>query len=250
MLSNLIFTKKYGKLLLMKISLKNAIEKVLASPNVADRKPIFEKYDQNVQGNTVAERKNYAANIIAPFRDFAELDDKSTKISVGIATGGNPNIAKISAKAAAQSAVCESVLKLACVGASPIGATDCLNFGNPEKPEQMGEFVDAVDGIKEVCNDLNLPIVSGNVSFYNESSGKSIPPSALISVFGKVEDPVKIVSTEFKNEGDKIFLIGVNGDQNLGGTEFMRIFDKSDSRIPQIDFSEFGEMAKKLKNRR
>jgi len=230
----------------MEILLKEAIVKVLSSPNVADKKPVFEKYDQNVQGNTVTERSNFAANIMAPFRDFAELDEISSKISVGIATGGNPNLAKISAKKAAQEAVCAAVMKLSCVGATPLAVTDCLNFGNPEKPEQMGEFVDAVNGLSEVCTALNLPIVSGNVSFYNESAGRSIPPSALISVFGKVENPEKICSLEFKNAGDTIFLVGTDGKYNLGGSEFLNVFGKKDSDVADIDFSTFSLVMDKL----
>ncbi|MDH3324868.1 MAG: AIR synthase related protein [Candidatus Peregrinibacteria bacterium] len=234
------------KIVAMKIALKSVLEKVLASKNVADKKPIFEKYDQNVQGNTVSERKLSAANIISPFRDFPELDNESSRTSVAIACGGKPNFAKISARKAAENAVCEAVLKVSCVGAEPLCVTDCLNFGNPEKPDQMGEFVDALEGLKVVCKDLEVPIVSGNVSFYNESSGKSIPPSALISVFAKIANPDLTVSTEFKNAGEKIFLVGERKDQNLGGSEFLNIFEKNDSRIPETDFVEFLETTKKL----
>jgi phosphoribosylformylglycinamidine synthase len=211
------------------------IEKLCASPNIASQKPIFEKYDKNVQGNTALERGETIASVIMPFRDFDELNQEDSKIGIAIATGGNPNFAKISARLAAENAVAEAALKVAMVGGEFLGVTDCLNFGNPEKPEQMGEFVDAIAGIKKVCDELEIPIVSGNVSFYNESAGKSIPPSAIVSVFGKVQDTKNAPALSFKNVGESVFLIG-NRDKNLGGSEFLRIMKKEDSRIPKINF--------------
>ncbi len=213
------------------------IESLLASPNIASAQPIYEKYDKNVQGNTAQERGRVAASICTPFRDFPELPDDKSKTGVAIATGGNPNLAKIDAKAAAINAVCEATIKLACVGATPLSATDCLNFGNPEKPEQMGEFVSGVEGVKNACEALEIPIVSGNVSLYNETRGKSIPPSAIISIFGRVDDPKTVPQLAFQNAGETIFCIGKRSE-NLGGSEFLRVCKKEDSRIPNIDLVE------------
>ena len=214
-----------------KMKLVDVIRVLLSSPNIACQVPIYEKYDKSVQGNTVWERGVVAASICAPFMDFPELPEDRARTGVAIATGGNPNFAKISAKAAAKQAVFHAVWKLACVGATPFGATDCLNFGNPEKPDQMGDFVSGVDGVREACEALGVPIVSGNVSLYNESDGKAIPPSALVSVFGRILDPSSVPTLKFQNEGNTIFLIG-NKSLDLGGSAFLEVLGKKDSRMP------------------
>lgn len=216
----------------MKIA--DAFRSVLLSVNVVDRKPIYETYDKNVQGNTVHERGDVAAAVVAPFRNFPELSEKSSKTAVALSPGGNPHLARIDAKQAAISAVCEGLVATAAVGGMPLCVTDCLNFGNPEKKDQMGEFVSAIDGLKEVCEGFDVPIVSGNVSLYNESGGRSIPPSALTTVFARVDDPTAVVPLHFQKEDDTIFVIGARSE-NLGGSEFLRVHNQTDTRIPQVD---------------
>jgi len=203
----------------MKITLKTAFEELLKSNNLVSRKPIYEKYDKNVQGNTAWERGDVAASITTCFRDFPELTDKNAQKGVVIATGGNPNIAKISVEKAAEMAIQEALLKLTCVGGVPLAATDCLNFGNPEKPDQMGQLVGGIKGVKTACETLEIPIVSGNVSLYNESNGKSIPPSALISIFGRVDEVSKVKKQAFQNIGDLIYYGGTRSN-NFGGQNF------------------------------
>jgi len=219
------------------MKLKEIISLLLASPNIASQAPIYEKYDKNVQGNTVWERGQVAASICTPFRDFGELPDDKSKIGVVIGTGGNPNYAKINAGLAAKHALIEALIKISAVGGLPLSATDCLNFGNPEKKEQMGAFVSAVKGLSEVCKKLQIPIVSGNVSLYNESNGKSVPPSALISLFGRVDDPTIVPQVGFQKSGATIYLIGKRTEQ-LGGSEFLKVCDKNDTRIPEVNFEE------------
>jgi len=215
------------------MKIEQIILELLKSPNIADQSAIYEKYDKNVQGNTVHERGQVAASVITPFRDFVELPEKESKTGVAIATGGNPYLAKIDSKSAAKSAVYEAIWKLACVGANPLAITDCLNFGNPEKKEQMGEFVTGIEGMKEACEELNVPIVSGNVSLYNESNGRSVPPSALISAFGRIDNPEKVPQLYFQNAGDTVFIIGERSE-NLGGSALLQILRKTDSRVPEI----------------
>lgn len=229
------------------MDLLTAIKNVLASPNVASRRPIFESYDKDVQGNTAWERGDSVCSMSSCFRDFEELNDEDSKITVAVTGAGNPSLAKISAQYAAEHAVSASVLNLACVGATPIGATDCLNFGNPEKPEQMGQLVEGIDGVKAACEGLNVPIVSGNVSLYNESSGRSIPPSAIISIFGKVKDPETIKPIGFIKPGETIFILG-SRSQNLGGSEFLKVNKQKDSRVSDINFDDVLIMAEKLKS--
>ncbi len=229
-----------------KISLKTAIEKVLTSKNIVSREPIYETYDKNVQGNTAWERGYAACSMTTCFRDFEELEDVKSSIAVSISGGGNPNLAKIDPKMAAESAVSEAVFLQSCVGATPLAATDCLNFGNPEKEDQMGELVDGINGVKEACERLKVPIVSGNVSLYNESAGKSIPPNAIISLFGRVDKVEKVKPMAFCEKGLSIFVLG-RRSKNLGGSEFFRVFEQEDSRFPEINYEKFSKLSEKIK---
>ncbi len=221
--------------------------RILSSINNASRMPVYEKYDKNVQGNTACERGQVASSVLTPFRDFPELSEKGSRTGVAIATGGNPNLAKISARIASEYAVIEGVIKVSCVGGTPLAVTDCLNFGNPEKVDQMGEFVDGVEGLKEVCTALDVPIVSGNVSFYNESGGKSIPPSALVSVFARVDDPKTVPSQNFQNAGETIFMIGARSEK-LGGSAFLSTCKKEDTRVEKINFADVKSWTEKLRS--
>jgi len=122
-----------------------------------------------------------------------------------------------------------------------------LNFGNPEKKDQMGQFVAGVEGVKEASKKLNIPIVSGNVSLYNESGGKSIPPSALISVFGRVMEVDKVPSKILSHKsGMKLFLLG-GRSEDLGGSEFLRVCDKEDTRLPELDYEKFKNLAQQVR---
>lgn len=224
----------------------DVFKKLLRSPNLVSQAPIYEKYDKNVQGNTVHERGQVAASITVPFRDFVELPEAPSKIGVAIATGGNPNLAKISAREATKSALAEAVVKLSCVGAFPLGATDCLNFGNPEKPEQMGAFVEGIEGLREVCEALKVPIVSGNVSLYNETRGTSIPPSALIAAFGRVDQVNEVPTLRLRNSDESLFLIGARS-QNFGGSEFLNACEKEDARIPMVPLEAISDWTTKLR---
>ena len=228
-----------------KISIADAVAKLLVSPNVCSLRPVYEKYDKNVGGNTVHERGDAAASVLACFRDFPELDDASSKISVTVGLGGNPLRAKISARNAAEHAITQAFIQIASVGAVGLGATDCLNFGNPEKPDQMAELVDGIDGVKAACEAFSLPIVSGNVSLYNESRGRSIPPSALVAVFGCVDDPERVPGIATHKAGDAIFLLGKQSG-TLGGTELLSVLGEYDTRVGEINFDQVNAWQKKL----
>lgn len=230
----LVLASSFVFLIMPAMQLTDVIQSLLRSPNVASRKPIFEKYDKNVQGNTVHERGNVAASICVPFRDFEELSDSNSKIGVAIANGGNPNLAKISAEKAAEHAIVQATVQVSCVSGVPLGATDCLNFGNPEKKDHMGDFVAGVEGLKTACETLDIPIVSGNVSLYNESSEQSIPPSAMVSVFARVDDPSVVPQLKFE-VGDAIFYVGQRSD-HLGGSELLNVLQQKDSRLPELDY--------------
>ena len=153
---------------MQKIPFKEVFQAIVDSPNVVSRKPIYEQYDKNVQGKTARERGCVAAGITTPFLDFPELAGQAKAgTGVAIGTGGNPYLGRIDAQAAAEYGIATAALKTACVGGQFLGATDCLNFGNPEKKHQMGELVSGIEGVKMACTQLDIPIVSGNVSLYN-----------------------------------------------------------------------------------
>lgn len=229
------------------IPLEDVLTKVALSPNVVSRVPIFETYDKNVQGNTFVERGQAAASVIVPFMDFPELPQDKKTIGVAVGTGGNPNVAKIDAHAAAARGICEAALQTACVGGEWLGVTDCLNFGNPEKAEQMGLFVAGVEGVKQACSALEIPIVSGNVSLYNESDGHSIPPSALVSVFAKVTD-IKTIKPSHWDKADLfIYQLG-SASSALGGSEFSRLFDLDSTELPVLEYEAVQAMADQLRD--
>jgi phosphoribosylformylglycinamidine synthase len=130
-------------------------------------------------------------------------------------------------------AVAEAARNLVCAGARPLALTDCLNFGNPERPDIMWQFILAVEGIADTCKALRIPVVSGNVSFYNETRGLSIYPTPIIGMVGLVDHADRAVSQGFKAEGDAIILLGETGE-DLGGTEYLRTIHHREQGTPPI----------------
>ena len=220
-----------------KIPLEDVLKAVALSPNVVSRRPIFEKYDKNVQGNSYLERGQAACGVILPFNDFLELPNDKKSIGVTVGTGGNPNRAKIDAQLTAEMAICEAALQTSCVGGTWLGATDCLNFGNPEKESQMGDFVAGVEGVKIACQELVIPIVSGNVSLYNENNGQAVPPSALVSVFSRVDDITKVKPITWGKGEAYIYQVGAPSTA-LGGSEFDRLYDLKSTTLPVLDYAQ------------
>ncbi len=172
--------------------------RLLASPDIASKEWITEQYDSTVRTNT---RVGPGAG------DAAVLRLKETKRALAIKTDGNGRWGFLSPRLGAMHAVAEAARNVACTGARPIAATNCLNFGNPEKPEVMWQFTEAIDGIAEACRVLETPITGGNVSFYNETLGKPIYPTPILGVLGLMEDAECAVDSAFKNEGDAILLL-------------------------------------------
>jgi phosphoribosylformylglycinamidine synthase subunit PurL len=172
--------------------------RLLASPDIASKEWITEQYDSMVRTNT---RVGPGAG------DAAVLRLKETKRALAIKTDGNGRWGFLAPRLGAMHAVAEAARNVACTGARPIAATNCLNFGNPEKPEVMWQFTEAIDGIAEACRVLETPITGGNVSFYNETLGKPIYPTPILGVLGLIEDAECAVDSAFKNEGDVIVLL-------------------------------------------
>jgi phosphoribosylformylglycinamidine synthase subunit PurL len=171
---------------------------LLASPTIASKRWITEQYDTMVRTNTLA---GPGAS------DAAVVRIKQTKGALALATDGNGRWCYLNPKVGAMHAVAESARNVAASGARPIAVTNCLNFGNPEKPEVMWQFSQAVDGISEACTALGTPITGGNVSFYNETLRKSIYPTPVIGMLGILEDADKVLKVGFRNAGDVIVLL-------------------------------------------
>ena len=173
-------------------------KELLASPTIASKRWITEQYDTMVRTNTLA---GPGAS------DAAVVRIKETKRALALATDGNGRWTFLNPKAGAMHAVAEAARNVAASGARPIAATNCLNFGSPEKPEVMWQFSQAIDGLGEACLALGTPITGGNVSFYNETLRKSIYPTPVIGMLGILEDAAKVLKVAFRNEGDVIVLL-------------------------------------------
>jgi phosphoribosylformylglycinamidine synthase subunit PurL len=173
-------------------------KRLLAAPAISSKKWITEQYDSMVRTNTLA---GPGAS------DAAVVRIKETKRALALATDGNGRWCQLNPKVGAMHAVAEAARNVAASGARPMAATNCLNFGSPEKPEVMWQFSQAIDGIGEACVALGTPITGGNVSFYNETLGKSIYPTPVIGILGILEDASKVMKVAFRKEGDVIFLL-------------------------------------------
>jgi phosphoribosylformylglycinamidine synthase len=180
------------------IDLTENFKKLLASPTIASKRWITDQYDSMVRTNTLA---GPGAS------DAAVVRIKETKRALALATDGNGRWCALNPRVGAMHAVAEAARNVATSGARPIAATNCLNFGSPEKPEVMWQFSEAIDAIGEACVALDTPITGGNVSFYNETLGKSIYPTPTIGILGVLEDASKVLKITFRNEGDIIVLL-------------------------------------------
>jgi phosphoribosylformylglycinamidine synthase subunit PurL len=185
-----------------KINDSEALKLLLQSPNICSKHWVYEQYDSMVRTNTA----------ILPGADAAVVRVKETRRAIAMCLDGNGRFAAVNPREGAKLIVAESARNVVCVGAKPLAVTNCLNFASPERPEVMWSFSEVIDGIKEACEKFNTPIISGNVSFYNETDGKGILPTPTIGMVGLLEDVRKLVTQGFKNEGDIIALLGVTND--------------------------------------
>ena len=202
-----------------------ALKKLLASPNIASKEWVFEQYDHMVRLNT----------LVLPGSDAAVLRIKDTKKAVAISVDCNSRYCYLDPYEGAAIAVAEACRNVVCSGAQPIGLTNCLNFGNPEKPEIMWQFQQAVEGMGDACRFFDIPVVSGNVSLYNETRGDAIYPTPTVAVVGLIENHEQIMTQGFKNNGDQIALIGFTMEE-LGGTEYLKVmYDRSEGKTPVLD---------------
>lgn len=215
--------------------------KILAHENIASRACVYEKYDKTVQGLTIIEPGAADAGVMAPLID--EVAPEVNNIGIALSVDSNPFYGKISPYWGAANSVVESCRNVAAVGAMPWCLTDCLNYGNPEKPEQMWQFTEGVRGVAEAAKGIHLkgypkspvPIISGNVSLYNESKGQPVDPSAVIACLGKLPDYHKAITMEFKEPDSTIMMIGQRKDE-LGGSVYYQLHGELGANVPQPDF--------------
>ena len=189
-----------------------AVLALAADPTCASKRWVWEQYDRFVGHGTVA----------GPGCDAAVIRIPGTGRAVALATDGNGRHAALDPAAGAALAVAEAARNVACTGARPIAVTNCLNFASPERPEVMGTFAAAVDGMAAACRALGLPVTGGNVSFYNESSGRPIHPTPIVGVLGLLEDAATAVPTGFPRPGLDVWLLGETRVE-LGGSVWQRL---------------------------
>ncbi len=219
--------------------------RILSHENVASRAPVFERYDKQVQGRTYFERGEADSGVLQPFNE-SRYPEEIRSVGIALATAHSPRYNKIDAYWGAVAAVCEAVRRVVAVGAFPVCITDCLCFGNPEKPEEMGAFVAAVKGIADACRavtlpgheEATLPIISGNVSLYNNSAQGSIPPSPMISCLGRLPDVNRALNFSLKQARSVLILVGARQDE-CGGSIYYQLHDALGSHVPKPQFELF-----------
>lgn len=202
--------------------------KLLTDPTIASKRWVYEQYDSQVRTNTVNIKGDAAVLRLKeiPGKGIAmKTDCNSTHVYLNPYKGG-------------MGAVCESARNVACVGARPVAITNCLNFGNPYDPEVYFQFSEAIKGMGDACRRLETPVTGGNVSFHNETKTSAINPTPTIGMLGLIDDLTKVMSSEFKNEGDDIYLLG-SDRKEIGGSQYLKtIFDKVVGDAPDIDIDE------------
>ncbi|MDO9556551.1 MAG: phosphoribosylformylglycinamidine synthase subunit PurL [Coriobacteriia bacterium] len=195
--------------------------KLLASPNICSRRWIWEQYDHQVMLNTV----------VLPGSDAAVLRIKGTNRAIAVSTDCNGRYCYLEPYLGAQIAFVEAARNVACAGGRPVAITDCLNFGNPEKPEVFWTFYQAVRGLSDACKAFDVPVISGNVSFYNESFGQPIYPTPTVGLVGLLQNVSRHTTAGFKDEGDAIIMLGETR-HDLGGSELLKLIDGSVGGMP------------------
>ena len=194
----------------------DALLKLLGSPNIASKRWIYRQYDQSVLDNTVVEAGG----------DAAVLRIKGTSKGFAVSTDGNGRYCYIDPYVGGAIAVAEAARNVVCTGALPVAVTDCLNFGSPERPEVYYQMEGVIQGIADACSALGTPVISGNVSLYNETGGQAVYPTPVIGMLGLLDDVTMHVRLAFADVGDDVFVLGASADQassSLAGSEYLKV---------------------------
>ncbi len=186
-----------------------SLKTLLATPNICSKHFVYEQYDHMVRTNTA----------VLPGADAAVVRIKETRRAISMCLDGNGKFCAINPKEGAKLTVAESARNNVCVGGKPIAVTNCLNFASPERPKIMWAFSETIDGMKEACEAFETPVISGNVSFYNETDGDGVLPTPTIGMVGLIEDSKKLITQGFKEKGDLIALIG-STNNDISASEY------------------------------
>ena len=206
---------------------KETLKQLLAQPTIASKEWVYGQYDYMVRTNTV----------VAPGSDAAVIRIRDTKKALAMTTDCNARYLYLDPEVGGKIAVAEAARNVICSGARPLAITDCLNFGNPEKPEIFWQLEKATDGMSEACNVLSTPVIGGNVSLYNETVGEAVYPTPVVGMVGLIEDIDHITTQHFKTAGDLIYLVGETKEE-FGGSELQKLLNgKIFGAAPSIDLA-------------
>jgi phosphoribosylformylglycinamidine synthase len=212
-------------------SIPGSLLKLLAHHNIASKRSVYRRYDQQV-GN---------ATVIRPGGDAAMIRINGTSIGIAMTTDCNSRYCELDPYLGAQIAIAEAARNIVATGARPVAISDCLNFGNPDKPDVYWQLEETTSGMANACRALDLPIVSGNVSLYNDTDGRSIYPTPVIGMIGVIDDYAKRLEAGFAVDGDFVLLVGASGN-DLGGSRYLEVeHDLFAGRPPEVDL--LGERA-------
>jgi phosphoribosylformylglycinamidine synthase len=201
--------------------------KLLRCPNLCSRRPVYRRYDHMVGDATV----------VAPGGDAAMLRIKGTRTGIAVTTSCNARYCHLDPNLGAQHAVAEAARNIIATGAQPLAVTDCLNLANPDRPEVYWELEETVAGLAQACRALELPVVSGNVSLYNEGTGSAIYPTPVVGMVGRIDDYANRLQAGFRGEGDFVLVIG-SSHNDLGGSEYLKVeHGLVAGRPPELDLS-------------
>ena len=203
--------------------------RLLASPNIASKQPVYRQYDHQVQTNTV----------IGPGADAAVLRIKGTSKAIALTIDGNGRFCQLDPYEGGKIAVAEACRNLSCTGAVPLALTDCLNFGSPQRPDIYYQLEECIKGMAAACEALGVPVVSGNVSLYNETQGRAVFPTPVVGALGLLEDATKAVGSAFPGEGLEVVLLGPGpraaAPSDLAGSEYLQVVHETVAGRPYID---------------
>ncbi|SDX96578.1 phosphoribosylformylglycinamidine synthase [Evansella caseinilytica] len=203
----------------------DVLKQLLQQPTIASKEWVYNQYDYMVRTNTV----------VSPGSDAAVLRIRGTEKALAMTTDCNSRYLYLDPYIGGQLAIAEAARNLICSGAKPLGVTDCLNYGNPEKPEIFWQLEKSTDGLSEACEKLETPVIGGNVSLYNETNGEAVYPTPVIGMVGLIEHVDHITRQQFQNEGDAVYLVGEAGD-DFGGSELQKMLEGTISgKAPALD---------------
>jgi phosphoribosylformylglycinamidine synthase len=216
----------------LSVTPQEALRALLLNPNIGSKRWVFRQYDALVQSNT----------IVGPGSDAAVLRIKGTRRGLALTVDSNPRVCAIDPYTGAVATMCEAARNIACSGARPAGITNCLNYGNPERSEVMWQFMRGVEGLRDAAVAFDTPVISGNVSFYNETEGRAILPTPTIAMVGTFDDVALRIQQSFSAAGDVIMMVRT-APPSLAGSEYAAQFGGEEANLGAIDLARERKLA-------